>query len=156
MRTNIEHAIHELILSNKDITLANALPAYLRVAGFKKISPDALIAFEHALDKYPTRTEASRADFVKGIYGISTEYWTSKYNTLAIIPCTYCDTHACQVFNLKAEAKAHVCGSPEDEGKKGKASKRRLTSKKKGVRAKRDVTTARFDPFAPSTSAVML
>lgn len=128
MHTNIEHAIDDLILSNKDITLANTLPAYLRVAGFK-MSPDALIAFEHALDKYPTHTGGSRAVFVKGISGVSTEYWSSEYKALAI-PCPCCDTHACQIFNLRVQAEAHMCrlGPPEGVEKKGKVAKRRCRS----------------------------
>jgi hypothetical protein len=176
MRTNIERAINDLILSDKDITLANALPAYLREAGFKKMTVDALVAFEHALDKYPTRPDASRAVFVKGISGITTEYWASKYNALANIPCSYCDTYACRLFNLRAEAEARVYGHPEKEKEKRAPKRRRrslsttilmefvdlgnplVKSKKKGrrVRAKQDIVTARVDPSAPSTSAVML
>ncbi|KAF9234684.1 hypothetical protein BU15DRAFT_78764 [Melanogaster broomeanus] len=53
MRTNIERALNDLVVSNKDITLSNTLPAYLREAGFDEISHDALESFEHAMDKYP-------------------------------------------------------------------------------------------------------
>ena len=127
MRTTIERAINDLILSNKDITLANALPAYLQEAGFKEMTVDALIAFEHALDKYPTCPDASRAVFVEGVSGITAEYWTRKYNALADIPCSHCDTHACRVFNLRAEAEVRGYGHPAEEVK-GEAPKRRCRS----------------------------
>lgn len=176
MRTNIERAINDLILSNKDITLANALPAYLREAGFEKTSPDALVAFEHALDKYPMRRDESCAVLVKGISKITKEYWSSKPAMLADIRCKYCDTCACRLFDLRTEAKARGCEHPDKEDQE-KAPKRRsrslcttvligvidvgdplVKSRKKGrhIRTKRDVETARFDPFAPSTSTVML
>lgn len=178
MRTNIERAINDLILSNKDITLENALPAYIVEAGFEKMSADALIAFEHALDKYPTRRDKSRAVFVNGISRITTEYWSNKSAVLDDIGCTYCDACARRLLYFRAEAKGHCYGRPEgeEEEEKKKAPKRRcrslcttvlmgvidvddpLVKSRKGrrVHAERDAVTVRFDPYAPSTSTVML
>lgn len=173
MRTNIERAINGLILSNKDITLPNALPVCIQEAGFEKMSPDALVAFEHASDKCPKRHDESRAVLVKGISTITKEYWSSKPAMLDNICRTYCDRCACRLFNLKDEAKARGCEHREEEEKE-KVSKRRckslcttvlmgdhdllVRSRKKGRRdrTKRDVVAARSDPYAPSTSTVRL
>ncbi|KAH0832262.1 hypothetical protein J3R83DRAFT_13248 [Lanmaoa asiatica] len=128
MCTNIERAINDLILSDKDVTLANALPAYLQEAGFKKMSPDALIAFEHALDKYPMHRDESRAVLARCISRIATEYWSSKPDILADICRTHCDACAHRLFNLRVETnlKIHGCEHPKEE--KEKVPKRRCRS----------------------------
>lgn len=176
MRTNIERAINELILSSQDVTLANTLPAYLREAGFKKMSPDALTAFEHALEKHPTRTDESRAVFVQGISSIIAEYWGSAYIALGDSPCGHCTTPTCRRFNFRTEANLKGYGHAHPEEAKRQTPERReflwyddpegfidigdlvVKSKKKGrrVRTKGNVVNARFDPSAPTTSAVML
>ncbi|KAG9315515.1 hypothetical protein JVU11DRAFT_3130 [Chiua virens] len=103
MRTNIERAIEGLITSNKDITLANTLPAYFQEAGFTEMSLDALTAFEHALDKYPRRPDASHAVFAKSVLGISAEYWSTKSAAFGDSSCNMCDKCACCLFNLKLD-----------------------------------------------------
>ncbi|KIJ14935.1 hypothetical protein PAXINDRAFT_180792 [Paxillus involutus ATCC 200175] len=149
MRTNIERALNDLIVSNKDITLANALPAYLREAGFNEMSHDALTSFEHAMDKYPMLPSKSRVVSEKHISGLVAEYWTDKLSALCtfVCPCSGCGRRI-SIDPKVLEGAQH----PE------MAQKRRLKSKKtRHIRAKRDVVVSPpFDPLAPSTSTFML
>ncbi|KIJ60301.1 hypothetical protein HYDPIDRAFT_32421 [Hydnomerulius pinastri MD-312] len=149
MRTNIERALNDLIVSEKDITIANALPAYLRVAGFSEVSHDSLTSFEHAMDKYPMPPSKSRVISEKKILELMTEYWSDKLGVMRafVCPCSGCGTRVA-VDPITLEQLQH----PE------RTQKRRLKSKKtRRVRAKRDIVAATpSDPLAPSTSAVML
>ncbi|KAH7885146.1 hypothetical protein F5I97DRAFT_1811556, partial [Phlebopus sp. FC_14] len=58
--TNIELALNDLIVSNKDITITNATPAYLLTAGFTETNHDALNSFGHAMEKCPALSNRSR------------------------------------------------------------------------------------------------
>ncbi|KIK98540.1 hypothetical protein PAXRUDRAFT_823771 [Paxillus rubicundulus Ve08.2h10] len=92
MRTNIERALNDLIVSNKDTTLANALPAYLRKAGFNETTHDALTLFEHAMHKYLMLPGKSRLVSEKHISGLVAEYWTDKLSAMCafVCPCSGC------------------------------------------------------------------
>lgn len=61
MSTTIEKAITSLVQASQPITVANALAAYLQLAGFGsegdsgfETTEAAILAFEHALDKHPS------------------------------------------------------------------------------------------------------
>ena len=58
MSTTIEKALQSLNKADQPLTVDNVLSAYLELAGFTKsergaVSADAILAFEHALDKHP-------------------------------------------------------------------------------------------------------
>lgn len=58
MCTTIEKALQSLIKADQPLTVVNVLSAYLELAGFavtdrNTVSADAIVAFEHALDKHP-------------------------------------------------------------------------------------------------------
>ncbi|OBZ71393.1 hypothetical protein A0H81_08889 [Grifola frondosa] len=59
MSINIENAISSLIQSNQPVTISNVITMYLYVTGSVDLLADeashhqAVIAFEHAMDKYP-------------------------------------------------------------------------------------------------------
>ncbi|KAF9234680.1 hypothetical protein BU15DRAFT_27510, partial [Melanogaster broomeanus] len=78
MRTNIERALNDLVVSDKDITLSNILPAYLHEAGFDEISHDALEPCEHAMDEYLLLPSKSRVVSQRQILGLMVEYWFDK------------------------------------------------------------------------------
>ena len=94
------------------------------------MSVDALIAFENALDKYPTRPDESRAVFAKGVFGLSAEYWSTQRAVLSDADFVYFDTcqGAWRSFNLGAEIKAHKRERPEPEEEQEKVPKRRCMS----------------------------
>jgi hypothetical protein len=67
---SIDLAIHEVTQSLQSITVSTVLPIYLRVAGFESLCPEAIIAFEHAMDK--GRLSDSQSQRLRD------EYWMSK------------------------------------------------------------------------------
>lgn len=86
MRT-IEQAISDLILSNKAITVANAFPVYMRLAGFNSLCDEAVMSFEHAMDKYPAKPPKARATFIKEVKELRDGYWLDK---LGGTPSDFC------------------------------------------------------------------
>ncbi|KAK7036525.1 hypothetical protein VNI00_011722 [Paramarasmius palmivorus] len=67
---SIDLAIHEVTQSLQSITVSTVLPIYLRVAGFESLCPEAIVAFEHAMDK--GRLSDSQSQRLRN------EYWMSK------------------------------------------------------------------------------
>ncbi|KAI3612068.1 hypothetical protein WG66_016094 [Moniliophthora roreri] len=67
---SIDLAIHEVTRSLQNITVSTVLPIYIRVAGFDSFCPEAIIAFEHAMDK----GRLSDSQFQR----LRDEYWMNK------------------------------------------------------------------------------
>ncbi|KAF9810509.1 hypothetical protein IEO21_06870 [Rhodonia placenta] len=70
MTTNIELAISSVLQRGLAISVSNVLLAYLRILGYAppdatdvSVPHEAVVAFEHALDKEPRATASSRAPF---------------------------------------------------------------------------------------------
>lgn len=85
MLTTLEQAISALHISKQPITVRNAIAAYFNVAGFNGSDvcvEDAVVAFEHALDKHPLppacASLACRRQFVPEVDRLRKEYWTER------------------------------------------------------------------------------
>jgi hypothetical protein len=93
MTCTIEQAISDLIISNKAVTVANTFPVYMRLAGFNVLCDEAVISFEHAMDKYPAQPPKARATFVKQIKELRDGYWFDKLRATQINfeYCATCD-----------------------------------------------------------------
>lgn len=75
MLSNIEQAVANIVASEQEVVLVNVLDAYIRVAGFTHWSADAIVAFEHALDKYPDSAEKVDSVLAKLITELRQSYW---------------------------------------------------------------------------------
>ncbi|EMD39470.1 hypothetical protein CERSUDRAFT_111776 [Gelatoporia subvermispora B] len=82
MATNIEQAISSVFCANLPLTLSNVLRAYLFATVLEPledtskllISHEALVTFEHALDKEPVFAVRSRP-FTQEIAQLRKQYW---------------------------------------------------------------------------------
>jgi hypothetical protein len=52
MFSNVDQALVNVIAAGQEVVLSSILDAYVRIAGFKLQTPQALSAFERALDKH--------------------------------------------------------------------------------------------------------
>ncbi|KAH7927652.1 hypothetical protein BV22DRAFT_1084656 [Leucogyrophana mollusca] len=146
MQSNIERALSDLVVLKQPITVANAFPAYMRIAGFTEVCNEAITSFEHAMDKYPSRAPKSHIVPAKKIRELMTEYWTDKLGvgtTAMICPCASCGQRII-VAKETLEELQHPRKKPPAKTKKARR-----------VRITRDVCAAPAlaDPYAPSTSA---
>lgn len=78
MHSNIERAVADIITANKAVTVANIFPIYIRVAGFDTVCDEAVIAFEHALDKHPLPSAEAPVQYANAISKLTSEYWCQK------------------------------------------------------------------------------
>ncbi|KAF9268475.1 hypothetical protein L218DRAFT_1072973 [Marasmius fiardii PR-910] len=74
LRRSIDQAIHEASLSNShaEITVSTLFPIYIRIAGFDDFCPEAIVAFEHAMDKAPIQVQVAvnvRSKSTEGVSG---------------------------------------------------------------------------------------
>jgi hypothetical protein len=102
MRT-IAQAIYDLIVSNKAITVANTFPVYMRLAGFNALCDEAVMSFEHAMDKYPARLPKARATFIKQIKELRDGYWLDKLGGTQVEYCGACERCSEYVASLVAQ-----------------------------------------------------
>lgn len=192
MPTNIELAISAVLYRHKELTVHNVLVDYLRIIGYIEpdqkeatVPHDAVVAFEHALDKEPLlRRRCSSPDaslctrmYTKEITTLRKEYWKEKLGSSSPVRCT-CPTCGCTVAY---EKDPEVVEDDDDV----LAEKRRVRRLKIGRRESgrvlavglepdtteigkaktrrvakrlRDTTRANIplDPYGPSTSAFMM
>ncbi|OCH85240.1 hypothetical protein OBBRIDRAFT_829038 [Obba rivulosa] len=164
MATNIEQAISTLLRGSQPLTLSNVLRAYLRVAGLAPVEDgaelviphDALVAFEHALDKEPVFAVRHRP-FTQEIAQLRRTYWEERLGAGAgsASRCTCPSCGKTVKCAKEAEQEGMVQG---EEGEKRRGGARRRV-KKKRVPKRRDASSDRsvsYDPYGPSTSACLL
>lgn len=111
MPTNIELAISAVLYRHKELTVHNVLVDYLRIIGYIEpgqkeatVPHDAVVAFEHALDKEPLlRRRCPSPDaslctrmYTKEITALRKEYWKEKLGSSSPVRCT-CPTCGCTV-----------------------------------------------------------
>ncbi|KAL0577686.1 hypothetical protein V5O48_004290 [Marasmius crinis-equi] len=142
LRRSIDQAIQQASLSKplQQITVSNLLPIYIRVAGFESLCPDALAAFERAMDKAKAEMEMETV-----IAKLRDEYWMNKLGG-----CKgkerVCQCSGCGGMRLKKEEKYVVVKekdlvklSPESstsavprDAKKTKKAKKRVKRQRAG------------------------
>lgn len=84
MPTNLELAVANLVSSNQDVVLTNLLEAYSRVAGYTEPCRDAVIGFEHAMDKHPQCIEnTADSRHTKVIADLRQAYWSQQLGGFA-------------------------------------------------------------------------
>ncbi|KAK7676470.1 hypothetical protein QCA50_020544 [Cerrena zonata] len=162
MCTTIEKALQSLLKAEQPLTVANVLSAYLEIAGFTTTNPDtvsedAIMAFEHALDKHPApppprktksgklipRKETQRWSFE--VAKLRDEYWIDR---LGVKSCAKCKCRKCGRYIGSTPA---IEEAPTQ--KKRVVNKR--GTKKRIVKRKAEIKSV-WDPYAPSTSAFVL
>ncbi|CAL1713812.1 unnamed protein product [Somion occarium] len=169
MSTTIERALTSLVRAQQPITVVNVLSAYLQIAGFatepSAASEDAILAFEHALDKHPApppmRTTRNgkivpssnvpatgRRKYSADVARLREEYWKDKLGKSAKLKCTCAD---CGGFVGYVE-NGHVVD--DHSSQKKRVVKKRKTKKRVVKRVHESETT--WDPYAPSTSTFVL
>ncbi|KAI0917707.1 hypothetical protein AcW1_007158 [Taiwanofungus camphoratus] len=167
MATNIEQAISTLFLHNRPLTLTNVLRAYFAIAGF--IEPDAtditvpheaLVAFEHAMDKEPalSRTVSPDGAFHKRLYTaeiseLRKEYWQSRLGAGSVVRCT-CPSCGKTTGYQREELEEE----PESQCAPKRTGNGRRKVKRKCFKPRKDATcdNAVRDPNGPSTSALVI
>jgi len=122
MYSNIDQAILSLLTANKDITVANALPAYMSVAGFTGLCDDAIISFERALEKYPVSASRERVASMKDISKLRKMYWLDKWGI------TEADVYACG--NLRCPCREFLEPDVGNENGEERFRKRRSPKKR--------------------------
>ncbi len=92
MWTNIELAINFLLSIKQPLTVPNVLSAYIEVAGFRS-TEDAVVAFEHALDKHPLplnyepQGTVYHRPFILEVDHIRRDYWKERLGDAANCTC---------------------------------------------------------------------
>ncbi|EGN97754.1 hypothetical protein SERLA73DRAFT_182486 [Serpula lacrymans var. lacrymans S7.3] len=151
--SNIECALNDLVVSNKAITVANAFPVYMRVAGFTEVCHEAVTSFEHAMDKYPLITSKSPVVSAKQMRDLIQEYWLEKLGMFAkdlggkLCSCAVCG---------KEIAIGQVTADTLDVLSERPRNKRSSKSKKVKRLSSHSYTEKSFDPYGPSTSALVI
>ncbi|EED80550.1 predicted protein [Postia placenta Mad-698-R] len=103
MTTNIELAISSVLQRGLAISVSNVLLAYLRILGYAppdatdvSVPHEAVVAFEHALDKEPRATASSNAfrprAHLPEITQLRKDYWRER---LAAPPAARCTCPSC-------------------------------------------------------------
>ncbi|EPS95563.1 hypothetical protein FOMPIDRAFT_1151979 [Fomitopsis schrenkii] len=171
MPTNLEVAISALLSRNKELTVQNVLVDYLRVIGYiepgqKEVTlpHDALVAFEHALDKEPLLRKCCRSPdaglctrmYTKEITALRKEYWKEKLGSSSPVRCT-CPTCGCTVAYEKGPQAIEDDDDVLEEKRRLKEGRRKAKSRRVAKRL-RDTTRSNIplDPYGPSTSACMI
>ncbi|KAI0727127.1 hypothetical protein C8Q72DRAFT_782428 [Fomitopsis betulina] len=165
MHTNLEHAISAVLTQDKELTVHNVLVDYLRVTGYTvpgqkevKLPHDALVAFEHALDKEPLLRKCCRSPdaglctrmYTKEITALRKEYWVGKLGS----SCCTCPSCGCMV----AYEKGPEAIDNDDAVLQEKRRVRRKAKNRRIAKRLRDTTrnSLSMDPYGPSTSAFMI
>ncbi|PCH40549.1 hypothetical protein WOLCODRAFT_99053 [Wolfiporia cocos MD-104 SS10] len=157
MSSNIEQAIHNALTDALELTVPNVLVAYLRILGYAlpsgastPIPHEALVAFEHALDKEPAGALGRRM-YTAEVARLRREYWKERIGVPAGGRCT-CPACGKTVAYEKEEA--------EEEAQKAMRQKdgRRKLKGRRVVKRRREPTYRNppIDPYGPSTSALAL
>ncbi|KDQ51546.1 hypothetical protein JAAARDRAFT_40996 [Jaapia argillacea MUCL 33604] len=184
MRTNIERVISSLLQNGKPITLSTTFPAYMSMAGFgTTLCAEALVAFEHAMDKHPAKTNAARAVYAEEIRQLKKEYFLDKlgcsdgYDGEMLVACLgsdrpgdvpYAGGYGYGGLSMsKEEFMRHTGLSEEDweeitvseESRPPSAKKRFRKTKKTKRRRPKSIdssSSSDCDPYGPSTSSFLL
>ncbi|KZT12258.1 uncharacterized protein LAESUDRAFT_754745 [Laetiporus sulphureus 93-53] len=170
MPTSIEKAISTVLQQGEPLAVANVLVAYLKILGYmapddKELSVphEALVAFEHALDKEPAlslRRQASKCSvlcqrmYTAEITQLRKEYWRERLGFVAAARCT-CPTCGNTVAYRKEEfedTEEEVITPPT----RIKASRRKVKARRLAKRLRDARNIAPIDPYGPSTSALVL
>ncbi|GBE90018.1 hypothetical protein BKA93DRAFT_460201 [Sparassis latifolia] len=160
MSTSIEQAICTLVRQNKPLDIINVLTAYLHIVGYiegadltgVRLVPDAIIAFEHALDKQPVprvRSPRATAPFTERPYAVEIaelrkQYWTEMMDIGGFSRCTCA---ACgHRFTYVPE---EMIGENDAVPRQKRVGGLRRKPKRKGISKN---STTSFDPYGPSSS----
>ncbi|KAL0061463.1 hypothetical protein AAF712_011686 [Marasmius tenuissimus] len=75
LRRSIDQALEQASVRSplQKITVSTLLPIYIRIAGFESLCPDAILAFERAMDKAKLEMEMESI-----VTKLRDEYWLSK------------------------------------------------------------------------------
>jgi len=164
MHSNIERAVANVAAAKQKIVLSNVLDAYVNVAGFYWRSPQALVAFERALDKHPDSADKVDSTPAKLVAELRKNYWhcmlgRSEDAEGKCTACPSCGVMALvqQVFSgdpmqLVADA---LC-SWEAEPSAPQAVKPKKSKSKRTKKRRLACKPVAFDPYAPSTSTYSL
>ncbi|GBE85087.1 hypothetical protein BKA93DRAFT_783952 [Sparassis latifolia] len=164
MPTSLELAISSVISSQKSLSVPNVLAAYLHTTGFLPepdlthcggaVAHEALVAFEHALDKQPapprSRVHAAEIDDVRK------RYWLSRLGNEAPNRCT---CPSCGKTVAYARAQLEDQKEQEASGEKPKQKTRDGRKKKKRVVKRRtgsSDSSSSYNPYGASSSTSVL
>jgi len=173
MSTSIQQAIATVLERNESLTIANVLAAYLKILGYMAtdatetdMPQEALVAFEHALDKEPVlsrrRATATCVALCKRMYTaeitqLRKEYWRERLGAIDAVRCT-CPSCGNTVSYTRED--------PESQDAEAKGTPKRVKDGQRRVKARRVANYRRDlprsdpprdrDPYAPSTSALVL
>ncbi|TFY62731.1 hypothetical protein EVJ58_g3682 [Rhodofomes roseus] len=175
MPTNIELAIASVLYRRKELTVYNVFIDYLRIIGYiapgqkeATVPHDAVVAFEHALDKEPIlRHRRLTPDaalctrmYTKEITELRKTYWTEKLGSSSPVRCT-CSTCGCTIaYEKEAEVDER-----KDDVLAEKHRSRRLRDERRKVKSRRVAKRLRdsgtcaiapLDPYGPSTSTSVM
>lgn len=134
MHSNIEQAVADVVVANKPVTVANTFPIYMRVAGFGALCEEAIVAFEHALDKHPMRSLKAHIPYTNAILRLRSEYWYDKLGSDAIEcldeSCVECRRAGISIVDgqmvLDDDAEVEKTNSTRLRKKRPRASERHL------------------------------
>jgi len=150
MLSNIERAVTDVLAANKEVIVANVLPAYVRIAGFKRQSMEVLTAFERAMDKYPDSKDQTDSTSAKLVAELRKDYWMGMFDwggKQHCCPCCVDLVRQCMEDPDKLEEHLRRVDAPLASAPSSGRAKRRS----KNNRPSRKAVT--FDPYGPSTSA---
>ncbi|CCL99756.1 uncharacterized protein FIBRA_01778 [Fibroporia radiculosa] len=170
MATNIELAISSVLQRGEPLIVANVLVSYLKILGY--MAPDtreltvpheALVAFEHALDKEPvlslrhgaSQTQCTvirRRMYTAEIAELRKTYWKERLGMTSAMRCTCPSCGSTLTYRRdELEEKLVDAVSSQRFSKDG----RRKLKKKKVIKRRQDLKGSNppLDPYGPSTSA---
>jgi len=169
MSITLDQAIASLVKAAIPITITNVLSAYLRIVGVSKegtVEEGTIIAFEHALDKYPIpipqrnriQNSVCDASFLKFIrpYTVQVaqvrkEYWKEKLGCVNASRCTCTGCGKTVRYELENDQQR---GEAEAKYPR-KAIKRKPLKKRKIVKsASCDVTRDLYGSSSGSTTII--
>ncbi|KAG6847497.1 hypothetical protein H0H93_007753 [Arthromyces matolae] len=153
MYSNLSLAVADVLAANQEVKFLNVLTAYVRVAGFKKSNPEALTAFERAMDKHPDCKDQVDSESAKAVAKVRHEYWKTMFDWGGGKQnCCPCCVDLVEQYVVDPEKFEEDLGrfhelnaSPPLSPKKPR--RKRQKNKKLACRP------IAFDPYGPSTSA---
>ncbi|KAH9948311.1 hypothetical protein B0H21DRAFT_690334 [Amylocystis lapponica] len=163
MSTSLEQAISALLCHDQPLTVVNVLNAYLHATGFiasdatqATVGHEAVIAFEHALDKQPLYAQSAGEAFRQRLYTaevtrLRREYWQERLGAGAVSRCTCPTCGKTVAYAKEVEKEIEGARARTRDGKrksKKKSAVRRLSESSDG--------SVTLDPYGPSTSAYIL
>ncbi|TFK68445.1 hypothetical protein BDN72DRAFT_841834 [Pluteus cervinus] len=135
MSAQLEQAVAALMYSGTPIAVHTVLMTYLRISGFSTICHDAIVAFEHALDKHGDQPTSY---YTAAIIMVRDQYWFDKVGQIeeehrhSRGRCTCTEDELKQrVSRSVSTCDAEVSTSPEQRQRRrtrGKRSKNRASA----------------------------